>query len=71
MEQPYPLARDRERQKIQQPTRYVDFAYCLAIIEEVEFSKPSSYKEVISSTDWVTPLMMKFTLWREIKLEHL
>lgn len=44
VEQPYSLARDRARREIQPPTRYghSDFAYCLAVAEEVEFGEPSS-----------------------------
>jgi len=48
-EQPYLLARQRERREIRKPVRYVDFAYCFSAAEEVEYSEPSSYKEVISS----------------------
>jgi len=48
-EQPYLLARQRERREIRKPVRYVDFAYCFAAVEEVEYSEPSSYKEAISS----------------------
>jgi len=55
VEQPYSLARDRARREIQPPTRYghSDFAYCLAVAEEVEFGEPSSYKEAIASSDAV------------------
>ena len=55
-EQPYLLARHRERREIRKPVRYADFAYCFAAAEEVEYSEPSSYKEAISSKnvmDWV------------------
>jgi hypothetical protein len=45
MEQPYSLVRDQERRKIRQLVRYADFAYCLAIVEDVEFSEPLSYNE--------------------------
>ena len=43
--------------------RYVDFAYCFAAVEEVEYSEPSSYKEASSSknaTDWVSAMNEKF-----------
>jgi len=43
------LARHRERREIRKPVRYADFAYCFAIVEEVKYNEPSSYKEVISS----------------------
>jgi len=39
--------------------RYADFAYCFAAAEEVEYSEPSSYKEVVSfknATDWVSAM---------------
>ena len=48
-EQPYLLARQRERREIRKLVRYVDFAYCFAAAEEVEYGEPSSYKEAISS----------------------
>jgi hypothetical protein len=35
MEQPYSLARNRKRREIRQPTRYADFACCLAVAENV------------------------------------
>jgi hypothetical protein len=58
-DQTYSLARSQPRRETWAPERYgfPDFAYCLAIIEEVEFSKLSFYKEAISSKDamnWVT-----------------
>jgi Reverse transcriptase (RNA-dependent DNA polymerase) len=59
MEQPYSLVRDQERRKIRQLVRYADFAYCLAIVEDVEFSEPLSYNEMISSkdaADWVVAM---------------
>ena len=58
-EQPYLLARHRERREIRKPVRYADFAYCFAIAEEVEYSEPSSYKETISSENamvWVSAM---------------
>ena len=48
-EQPYLLARQRERREIRKSVRYADFAYCFAVAEEVEYSESSSYKEAISS----------------------
>jgi hypothetical protein len=53
IEQSYSLAKDRERREIRQPTRYADFAYCFAIVEEVEFNELSYYKEAISFKDAV------------------
>ena len=62
-EQPYLLARQRERREIRKPMRYVDFAYYVAAAKEVEYSEPSSYKEAISSknaTDWVFSMNEEF-----------
>jgi hypothetical protein len=59
VEQPYSLVRDRERREIRQSAIYADFEYYLAIVEEMKFSEPSSYKEVISSkdtADWVAAM---------------
>jgi len=56
-EQPYLLARHREIREIRKPMRYVDFAYCFTVVEEVEYNESSSYKEAISSKnaiDWVS-----------------
>jgi len=58
-EQPYLLARQRERREIRKPVRYADFAYCFAAVKEVEYSEPSSCKKAISSknaTDWVSAI---------------
>jgi Reverse transcriptase (RNA-dependent DNA polymerase) len=52
-EQSYSLARDRSRREIKPPSRYglSDFAYCLAVAEDVEYGEPSNYKEVVASSD--------------------
>jgi hypothetical protein len=55
------LARDRARRVIRPPSRYgySDFAYCLAIAEDMEYCEPSSYKEAVNSREakhWIAAM---------------
>ena len=51
--QTYELTRDRVRRTIRPPSRYgySDFAYCLAIAEDVDNCEPFSYKEAVNSKE--------------------
>ena len=47
------MTRDRVRRTIRPPSRYgySDFAYCLAIAEDVDNGEPFSYKEAVNSKE--------------------
>jgi hypothetical protein len=59
--QTYELTRDRVRRIIRPPSRYgySDFAYCLAIAEDVDSCNPSTYKEAVNSKEaknWISAM---------------